>query len=105
MLREILDDAREDATRLRKTGNVGQAEYVDRLVLKLERAVEDYVTWLSESDAVIKSGLAERTLRSRFRWLRSCGLARYGVKGRREYLACGIPQRVLLDSREGGHLG
>lgn len=92
-LAQILADAREEAQVLRRTGNVGQAEYLDALVSKVRDAAEDFLTWLTEADAILKSGLTERALRRRFRELLDSGLARYGAKGKREYLACAVPNR------------
>lgn len=77
---------------LRRTGNAGQADYVEGLLAKVKDAAEDFMTWLSEADAMLKSGLSERTLRRRFRDMLDCGTARYGVNRKREYLACGIPR-------------
>src|SRR5690242_4046908 len=74
-LAQVLADAREEAQVLRRAGNIGQAEYVDALVSKVRDAAEDFMTWLSEPDAMLKSGLSERTLRRRFRDMIDCGTA------------------------------
>lgn len=92
-LEVVIADAREDAAVLRRAGNAGQADYLEKLLDELYAAAEDYVTWLSESDALLKSGLAERTLRRRFRELVDCGLARYNNHRGREYRACAVPSR------------
>lgn len=94
-LATVLADAREEAAVLRRTGNGGQADYVDALLDRVQDAAEDYVTWISEGDAMLKSGLAERTLRRRFRELVDCGLARWNGRGR-EYRACAVPSRPNL---------
>lgn len=95
-LSQVLADAREDVQVLRRSGNTGQAEYVDALLSHVRDAAEDFLTWLSESDAVLKSGLSERTLRRRFRECLECGTARYSAKGDREYLALVVPPRPDL---------
>lgn len=95
-LEDVIADAREDVEVLRRSGNAGQAEYVEKLLDAVYAASEDYVTWLSESDALLKSGLAERTLRRRFRELVDCGLARYNNHRGREYRACAVPSRPNL---------
>lgn len=92
-LAQVIADAREQAQVLRAAGHEGQARYVEQLLDRVKGASEDYLTWLSESDAIVKSGLAERTLRHRFRELLDCGLARYGDGRKREYRACAIPPR------------
>jgi hypothetical protein len=61
-------------------------------------AAEDYTTWINEADAMIKSGLAERTLRRRFRELQDCGLARHNARGDREYRACAVPPRPNIQN-------
>lgn len=98
-LTQILADAREEAQVLRRAGNGGQADYVDALVSRVREAAEDFITWLSEADAMLKSGLSERTLRRRFRDCLDCGTARYGSKGGREYLAAIIPNRADLGAQ------
>jgi hypothetical protein len=84
-LDEILTDAREQASALRMTGNGGQAEYVEQLVGAIAEVTEDVRRFVCESDAVLASGLAERTLRRRFAdWLVT-GHARYNERNEREY--------------------
>ena len=81
---------------LRRSGNAGQAEYVEALCDRTAEAAADYIRWLSESDAMLKSGLSSRTLQRRFRNLLECGLARHGAHGEREYRACAIPFRANI---------
>lgn len=95
-LAQILADAREEAQVLRRTGNAGQADHLDALVTRIRDSAEGFITWRSESDAVLKSGLSERALRRRFRELVDSGLARYNQKGKREYLDCAVPSRPEL---------
>ena len=102
-LEQVIADAREEAAVLRRAGNVGQAEYVEQLLDKVSTAAEDYLLWLNESDAMIKSGLAERTLRRRFRELQDCGLARYNDRRERQYRAVAVPPRpAVIEARERG---
>jgi hypothetical protein len=102
-LEQVLADARGDAAVLRRSGNVGQAEYVEALCDRLSDAAGDYLRWLSEGDAFLKSGLAPRTLHRRFRDLQECGLARYNAKREREYRACAVPSRPAVnEARERG---
>lgn len=70
-------------------------EYLTELLDEVRAAAEDFITWLPESDAMLKSGLSERTLRRRFREMLDCGTARWGHTGR-EFLAKCIPQRPDL---------
>lgn len=92
-LAQVLADAREEAQVLRRAGNAAQADYLEALLGRVRDAAEDFLTWLSEPDAILKSGLTERTLRRRFRDMLDCGTARYGPKRKREYLSACIPNR------------
>jgi AraC-like DNA-binding protein len=87
-------DARSDAQALRRMGNDSQAAAVERMIGVIAYAAEPFTTWLSEDDAMLRSGDSERTLRRRFRSLLECGLARYGHRNRREYMMCAVPQRA-----------
>ena len=60
-LEQVIADARQEATILKRGGHVGQATYLDALLDSIRESAEDYLTWLSEADAMLKSGLAERT--------------------------------------------
>lgn len=93
-LATAIADARSDAQALRRTGNVGQADHLERVLSEIALAAEPYMAWLSEDDAILRSGLTERGIRRRFRGLLECGLARHGNRGRREYLECAIPRRA-----------
>lgn len=102
-LEQVIADAREEVEVIRRSGNAGQADYVEKLLDLVSGAAEDYLKWLNEADAMIKSGLAERTLRRRFRELLDCGLARYNQKREREYRAIAVPPRpAVLEARERG---
>lgn len=98
-LEQILADAREEAQVLRANGAGFAVERVERLLDDVAGQTEDARVFLSEAQAMLKSGLAERTMRLRFRWLKECGLARYGAKHRREYRADAVPQRVDVQAQ------
>lgn len=93
-LRQIVADLREEATVLTRAHQPEEAAYRSELARRLANAGEDLWTFIEETDAVLKSGLQPRTLRSRFRWLKQCGLARYGQRRQRQYLAVAVPQRA-----------
>lgn len=90
----VVADAREEVAVLKRMGNSAQAEYIEQLLDRIKASAEDFLTWLSEDKAYIKSGLSHRTLRRRFRELSDCGLARYNAHGSREYRSCAIPPRA-----------
>lgn len=96
---QILADAREEAQVLRANGAAFSVERVEKLLDDVAGQTEDQRVYLSEGQAMLKSGLAERTLRLRFRWLKECGLARYGHRHRREYRADAVPQRVNVQAQ------
>lgn len=102
-LAQIIADAREEVSVLSRAGHKQQADYIDALLDKVNAAAEDYITWLSEPAAVLKSGLSVKTLRRRWRELFDAGNARYNSKGEREYRSCGIPSRPdVAAAREAG---
>ncbi len=92
-LEQALADAREEAAVLRRAGHGQQAEHIEGLCAKVSVAAEDYLKKLSLTDAKMKSGLSERTLRRRFRDLVDCGLADTNTRGEMEFRSCAIPQR------------
>jgi hypothetical protein len=93
-LRQIIADLREEADVLKRARQSEEAQYREDLARRLANAGEDLWTFIDEAAAMLKSGLEARTLRARFRWLKECGLARYGVRRQRQYLAVAIPQRA-----------
>lgn len=95
-LEQVLADAREEVNRIGIGSEVVKIEYAHGLLDRVRVAAEDFITWLTEPQAMLKSGLSERTLRRRFREMLDCGTARYGKSGAREYLAKCIPPRANL---------
>lgn len=91
-LAQVLVDKREEVQMLSRRASAVQTSYVDELLDEVRAAAEDFITWLPEEAAILKSGLSERTLRRRFREMLDCKTARWGKTGR-EYLACVIPSR------------
>lgn len=91
-LSQLLIDKREEVAMLARAHASVQPEYLTELLDEFKAASEDFITWLSESDAMLKSGLSERTLRRRFREMLECGTARWGKTGR-EFLSKCIPPR------------
>ncbi|MEX1185351.1 MAG: hypothetical protein WEA80_02020 [Gemmatimonadaceae bacterium] len=92
-LAQVIADAREEVSVLRRTGHGQQAEYVEKLLDSVYAAAEDYITWLPEPAAVLKSGLSVKTLHRRWRELLETDNARFNSKGEREYRSSAIPNR------------
>ena len=102
-LSQVLADLRGEAAVLRRSGNGGQADYLEAMCDRVAESAEDYLRKLSITDARLKSGLAISTLKRRFRDLRDCGLAGINEKGDMWFRACGIPQRAgIAEARERG---
>jgi hypothetical protein len=96
-LEQVLVDVREELNGIAVGSESVKLDYVHSVLDRFRDSAEDFITWLSEPDAMLKSGLSERTLRRRFREMLDCGTARYGANsGGREYLAKCIPGRPNL---------
>jgi hypothetical protein len=91
-LAQLFADKREEVQMLARNATAVLPSFLDEFLDEFRAVAEDFITWLSETDAMLKSGLSERTLRRRFREMLDCGTARWGKNGR-EYLSCGIPNR------------
>lgn len=101
-LEQVLADWRESAQALRRTGHGPTAELVERIVTEAASAAEEYLRWLSEEDAMLRSGKRRSWLRARFpEWERAGNARREGR--RREYRMLVIPQGAnVLGARDAG---
>lgn len=94
-LEQVLADARGDAAVLRRHGQAAVAEALERLADAVSVAAEDWLVFLSETDAHLRSGLSEKWLRARFaQWERE-GHARM-KGGEHQYRACIVPRRARI---------
>lgn len=99
----VLADAREEASLLRKHGHPEQAESIAKLCDEVSTAARDYLWWLSESEALLRSGRSLRWLRSHYREWEGTGNARKDDRGGRHYRALVVPQRAHRSAaREAG---
>ena len=95
-LEQALADTRGDAAILRKRGHAHDAELLESLCDRFARAAEDYLTRLTEEQAMLQSGHSRSWLRSRFSEWEQAGHA--GREGRRRwYRAVLIPRRGHAD--------
>lgn len=101
-LETVLADMASDADALERTGNLKQAEYLRGSIARLRAAAEGWLIWLSEPDALIRSGFQLDWLRGRFEALRREGHARM-VGRNRQYRMCAIPRKanVVTAARRG----
>jgi hypothetical protein len=101
-LEEVLANWAERASTLRLCGHPSQAEMVDAIVDEVRASAEDWLTWLHEDDAVLRSGRSHDWFRHRFADWAARDLARQDGRKRR-YRAVVVPQRVNLEAaREQG---
>lgn len=101
-LEEVLSDVRGEAQVLRKHGDQRTADVMDGIIDRVKSAAEDFITWLEESDAMLRSGHAARWFRGRFAEWEGEGNARK-EHGRRYYRQCVVPLRANVSAaREAG---
>ena len=94
-LETVLATWEADSARLARYGHDGEGAIIAALCADVRRCAEDWLIWLSERDAIVRSGLAERTLRRRFTQWKALDCARM-AKGERRYRKAVIPQRPVL---------
>lgn len=93
-LATAIADAKSDAQALRRNGHLSEADNLERIASSISAKAEPFTEWLSEEDAILRSGYSDRGIRRRFKVLLECGLARLAARGRREYLMCAVPKRA-----------
>ncbi len=92
-LEQLLADWRGDAQVLRRRGHDRDADQMERFADAVARAAEDYLRWLSEDEALLRSGRSLGWLRTQFpEWERAGHARRDGRK--RWYRMLVIPQRA-----------
>ena len=92
-LEQVLADAREDAKVLERAGHVRDARLLGGLVERVAHAAADYLVWLNEREAHLRSGRSVAWLRSRFpEWERQ-GHAKLDGR-RRMYRTLIVPTRA-----------
>lgn len=101
-LEHVIARFREHANELRFGGHKIQAESVDAVLDAVSAAAEDYLVFLDERAAGLRSGRSTAWLKARYdQWERD-GHARMRG-GRREYRTLIVPQAVnLISAREAG---
>jgi len=97
-LEDVLAELREDAEVLRRNGHTAQAISIEHACTRVAVAMRDYLDWLTEDEAMLKSGYTLGKLRKRFpEWAAlTPAMARLKGEGRRAkrlYRRCIVPQR------------
>lgn len=110
-LEEVLSNWHGHANSARVVGNVTLAVMIDKLLSDVERAERARLTWLSDVEAALHSGLSIEALHRRFPRLAESGDARWRLSGRRErqYRESALPRRKdreirRASAREAAHL-
>ena len=93
-LTQVLADALEEAAVLRRNGHRDQATTLELFVERVKQAAGAHVRWLTESEAILRSGRSVEYLRARFDGYEEQGFARRDGR-RRQYLECAIERRVI----------
>lgn len=96
-LETVLADWREKASTLRSVRHAHDAELIDAICDDVAKSAEEYLQFLGETDAMIRSGKSADWLRSRFEDWAKDGHAEKR-EGRRFYRAVVIPRRVDLEA-------
>ena len=96
-LEQVLADLRGEAAVLRKHGDARVADVMDALTDRVKTAAEDYITWLEEDDAMLRSAHQRRWFRNQFPTWAAEGNAKKEA-GRYYYRMCVIPQRANLSA-------
>lgn len=92
-LEVVLADWAERAGAADYLGHARDAELIRRILADVREAARDFLTWLSESEASMRSGWSVRRLRARFSDWEHQGHAR--KQGReRQYRAIIVPRRA-----------
>lgn len=92
-LAQVLADAREEAAILEANHAAMSVARVRQLLADVGAAAEEWLTWLSEGDAEVRTGYSVAWLRARFDAWQRDGHARL-VGRARQYRACVLPRRA-----------
>ena len=95
-LEQVLADARGELPVLEKRNGSWSPKDIREFVDRVALAAEEWLLWLSEGDAAVRSGYSEAWLRGRFERLRRDGHARLNGRAR-QYRACAIPRRANIE--------
>jgi len=96
-LETVLADVRAEADTLDRNDAPFSVDRVREFARDVEKAAEEWLTWLSEGDAAIRAGKSIDWVRARYELLHREGHAKQ-TGGKRQYRACFIPRRANIDT-------
>jgi hypothetical protein len=92
-LEGVIAGWRLDADALRRCGEPGKAAILDRCAKEATAGAEDWLTWLSETEALLRCKRSIDFLRARFPMWERQGHARLVRRGVRQYRRAVVPFR------------
>lgn len=106
-LSDVVADWRGQAAVLRARGHGREANHIEELCTEVAASAVPFLNFLSEDEAVLRSGRSRTYFRVRFAEWQSEDLARLDGR-RRRYRQCIVPRRANLDAaraagREAAH--
>lgn len=96
-LGQLLTDWRGDAAVLRRRGQHALADQLEQCAVEVSRAGEEWLTWVTESEAALYSGQTARWLQSRFPAWERRGMAKRDGRTRK-YRLCVVPRRAETEA-------
>jgi len=101
-LSTLIADWRGEAAVLRRRGDNRTALVLEQCAEETVIAAESYLLWLSETDAMLRTGRTREWLRARYEGWASEGHAKK-TGGDRQYRAVMLPRRAaVVEAREAG---
>lgn len=107
-LEQVIADHAEEAQVLERTGHAGDAQLIRRILDNVRNASIDYLTWLTEGEAQIRSNRSVAWLRARFPEWQRAGHARFNPERprQRQFRALIVPLAANPSAaREAGRRG
>jgi hypothetical protein len=97
-LETVIADYRADADSLDRTHSASTAKLIRQICAEVEKAAEDYLVFLYETEASLWSGYSKDWLRSQYPKWERLGHAKMSESGKRErmFRRCVLPRRANL---------
>lgn len=96
-LAQVITDWHGDAAVLRRRGQHALADQLEQCATEVAHSAEEWMTWLSETDAMLRSQRSREWMRAHFAGWEREGHARLAGRDRQYRLAI-VPRRYSLSS-------